>query len=130
MVQNVCFSPISKFHVRESCLHLKRQVIVRFLTVLAAAAATLLQGATTSPHAKQSTKKTTAKSSKKHTSVRKAAPAKAAGVLAKPAASVRVRKVVRKTAAVRRGPWQVPNYAVSTKAMSPKATIWSPATRQ
>ena len=96
-------------------MHLKRQVIVRFLTVLAAAAATLLQGATTSPHAKQSTKKTTAKSSKKRTSVRKAAPAKAAGVLAKPAASVRVRKAVRKTAAVRRGPWQVPNYAVSTE---------------
>lgn len=95
-------------------MHLNRQVIVRFLTVLAAAA-TLLQGATTSPHAKQSTKKTTAKSSKKRTSVRKAVPMKAASLLTKPAPSVRVKKVVRKTAAVRRGPWQVPNYAVSTE---------------
>ena len=96
-------------------MHLKRQVIVRFLTVLAAAAATLLQGATAVPHAKQSTKKTTAKSTKKRTSVRKAASVKAASVLAKPAASVPAKKKVRKAAAVNRSPWRVPNYAVSTE---------------
>jgi len=93
-------------------LHLNRQAILRSLTVLAAAAATLLQGATTSP--KQSSRKTV-KSSKKAISSRKTVPVKTAAFLAKPAASARVRTTVRKTAAIARGPWRVPNYALSTE---------------
>jgi cell division protein FtsI/penicillin-binding protein 2 len=92
-------------------LHLNRQAILRSLTVLAAAAATLLQGATTSP--KQSIKKTV-KSSKKAIS-RKTVPVKAAAFVAKPTATARVKKTVRKTAAIARGPWRVPNYALSTE---------------
>jgi penicillin-binding protein 2 len=92
-------------------LHLNRQAILRSLTVLAAAAATLLQGATTSP--KPSSKKT-AKSSKKAVS-RRTVPVKAVAFVAKPAATSRVKKTVRKTAAIARGPWRVPNYALSTE---------------
>jgi beta-lactamase class D len=84
-----------------------RQVIVRFLTVSVAAAATFLQAATTASHPKQSSKKTAAKSSKKTPSVRKAGPVKAT-VAKRPA-----KKSVRKPAAIPRGPWRVPNYAQS-----------------
>ena len=92
-------------------MHLNRQAILRSLTVLAAAAATLLQGATTSP--KQSTRKT-AKSFKKAVS-RKLVPVRATAFVARPASSARVSRTVRKTAAIARGPWRVPNYALSTE---------------
>jgi membrane peptidoglycan carboxypeptidase len=76
------------------------QAIARFLTVLAAGAAVLLQGATTSQPAKHSTKKSTAKRSRK----------------AKSTAAVSLKKAVfRRTSAVGRGPWRVPNYAPSAE---------------
>ena len=96
-------------------MHFNRQAFLRSLTVLAAAAATLLQGATTSPHARQSTKKIAKKTVAKKHSARKAAPVRASSVLAKPVALVSVKKKARKSAAVARGPWRVPNYAVSTE---------------
>ena len=99
-------------------MHLNRQAIFRSLTVLAAAAATLLQAATPSPKQtspKHSSKKTAVKSSKKTSSSRKRVPARVTALVAKPTASAAVRKTVRKTAAVARGPWRVPNYAVSTE---------------
>lgn len=93
--------------------HLKRQVILRFLTALALVAAPFSLGAIQAQPVRHSTKKT-AKSSKK-TAVRKAmAIRKTTAVVAKPAANP-VRKAVKKTVAVARGPWRVPNYAVSTE---------------
>jgi beta-lactamase class D len=99
-------------------LLLNRQVIVRFLTVSAAAAATLLQAATTAPHPKQTSKKTAAKSYKRTTSARKTGPVRATlrntAFVAKPAAGP-VKKSVRKAAAIAKGPWRVPNYAASAE---------------
>ena len=94
-------------------MHLNRQAIIRSLTVLAAAAATLLQGATTSP--KQSTKKTASKSSKKATGARKTVPAKATAFAAKPATSAAVKRTVRRSSPVSRSRWSAPNYALSTE---------------
>lgn len=96
---------------------LNRRVLARFLIVLAAAAATLLQAATTSAPVKKSTKRTS-KSTRKAATVRKAAIVPVAAVTAKPTRTT-VRKVSsRKTSTVGRGPWRVPNYAVSTEGDS------------
>jgi penicillin-binding protein 2 len=88
-------------------LHRNCQAIARFLTVLAAGAAAFLQAATTtSQPTKQSAKKTSAKRSKKVKT-------------AKTAALVPVKRVAfRKTSAVGRGPWRVPNYAPSAEGDS------------
>lgn len=87
---------------------LNRQVIVRFLTVLALLAVPFSLGAIALQPGKNSTKKTTAKSSKK------AAVRKATVVVAK-AVAAPVKKAVKKTVAVARGQWRVPNYAPSTE---------------
>jgi len=89
-------------------LLLNRQVIVRFLTVLALLAVPFSLGAIALQPGKNSTKKTTAKSSKK------AAVRKATVVVAK-AVAAPVKKAVKKTVAVARGQWRVPNYAPSTE---------------
>jgi penicillin-binding protein 2 len=94
------------------CLLPNRQTIARFLTVLAAAAATLVLQGATSQAAKKSTKKTTSKSSKKTAKAR--TTSKAAPVAAKATASP-AKKKVRKTKAVARGPWRVPSYAASAE---------------
>ncbi len=95
-----------------------RRVIARFLTVLTAAAATLLQAATTAAPVKKSTKKSS-KSARKTTSARKAAIVPVAAVTAKPARTTTLRKSSkRKSSNVARGPWRVPNYAVSTEGDS------------
>jgi membrane peptidoglycan carboxypeptidase len=91
-------------------LHLKRQVIVRFLTTLALVAAPFSLDAITTQPGKHPTKKT-AKSSKTavKTAVRKPP------VVAAKAVGGSVKKATRKTVAVARGPWRAPNYAVSTE---------------
>lgn len=95
-----------------------RRVIARFLTVLAAAAATLLQAATTTAPVKKSTKKSS-KSTRKTTSARKSTTVQASALVAKPVKAVALKKTVyRKAATVARGPWRVPNYAVSTEGDS------------
>ncbi len=83
-----------------------RQTIARFLTVLAAAAATLLLQDASLQAAKKSTKKTTSKSSKKAVKARTTSKAKA---------SASTKKKARKTKSVARGPWRVPNYAESAE---------------
>jgi penicillin-binding protein 2 len=93
---------------RECALHSNRQIIVRFLTVLALVAVPFSLGAIAVQPGKNSNKKTTAKSSKK------AAVRKATVVVAK-AVAAPVKKAVKKTVAVARGPWRVPNYAPSTE---------------
>jgi penicillin-binding protein 2 len=97
-------------------LHLNRQVIVRFLSVLALVAVPFSLGAITTQPGRHSSKKS--KSSKK-TAVRKAVPRATAATLkttayVAKATSAPVKRAARKTAAVARGPWRVPNYAVST----------------
>ncbi|MCU1335007.1 MAG: penicillin-binding protein transpeptidase, partial [Bryobacterales bacterium] len=101
-------------------MHLNCQAIARFLTILAASATTLLHGATTTQSAKHAAKKITAKSSgktsRKTTSLRKSVPIKSAAFVAKTTSSVSVRKAVfRKTSSIGRGPWRVPNYAPSAE---------------
>ena len=88
-------------------MHLKRQVILRTLTALALVAAPFSLGAITTQPGKHPAKKTT-KSSKK-TAVRRAT------VVVAKAVAAPVRKAVKKTVAVARGPWRAPNYAVSTE---------------
>jgi penicillin-binding protein 2 len=76
----------------------------RYLTVLFAAAATLVQGATTQSVQK---KKTTSKVFKKASyTLRSTAPK---------VASSSVKKTIRKSSKVASGPWRVPNYAVSAE---------------
>jgi penicillin-binding protein 2 len=89
-------------------LLLNTQASTRLLTVLAAAAATLLQGATLSQSGKQSAKKSAAKTSRKTTSSRKSSTAKAT-------ASAAARKTVLRKASVLRGKWRVPSYAPSAE---------------
>lgn len=93
---------------------LNRRALLRLLTVLAAAAATLIQAATPATPTKKSTKKSS-KSTRKSATVQKGTSA--AAVAAKPAKMVRVKKA-RKTATIARGPWRVPNYAISTEGDS------------
>ena len=75
----------------------------RYLTVLFAAAATLVQGATTQSVPK---KKTTSKVLKKASYTVRSAPVKVVTT---------TRKTTRKASAVARGPWRVPNYAPSAE---------------
>ena len=76
----------------------------RYLTVLFAAAATLVQGATTqSVHKKKTTSKVFKKASY---TLRSAAPK---------VTSSSVKKTIRKSSKVASGPWRVPNYAVSAE---------------
>jgi len=88
-------------------LLLNPQAITRFLTVLALVAAPFSLDAITTQSGGHSAKKT-AKSSKK------AAVRKATVVVAK-AVAAPVKKAVKKTVAVARGPWRAPNYALSTE---------------
>jgi penicillin-binding protein 2 len=95
-------------------LLLNCQAIARFLTVLALVAAPYSLDAITTQSGGHSAKK----ASKKAT-VRRAARATArTTVVVAKAVAVPVKKAVRKTAAVARGPWRVPNYALSTEGDS------------
>jgi penicillin-binding protein 2 len=87
-------------------LHLNRQAIARFLTVLAVVAVPLSLSAITTQPGKHSLKKP--KTSKK-------AVVKKAVVRTTVVAAKVVKKTARKTVAVLKGPWRVPNYAPSTE---------------
>jgi len=91
-------------------LHRNCQALTRFLTVLAASAGILLQGATTSQPIKHPSKKITPKGSKKTSRARVSSSHKSSA----PAKKV----VLRRTSAVGRGPWRVPNYAPSAEGDS------------
>jgi penicillin-binding protein 2 len=95
-------------------LFLNRRVLARFLIVLAAAAVTLLQAATTAAPVRKSTKK-----SSKSTRQTARKSIQATAVAAKSTKTIGVKRTVyRKAATVARGPWRVPNYAVSTEGDS------------
>ena len=91
-------------------MHRNCQALTRFLTVLAASAGILLQGATTSQPIKHPSKKITPKGSKKTSRARVSSSHKSSA----PAKKV----VLRRTSAVGRGPWRVPNYAPSAEGDS------------
>jgi len=96
-------------------LLLNRRALLRLLTVLAAAA-TLIQAATPATPTRKSTKKSS-KSTRSATVRKSSTPATA--VAAKPAKTVHVKTAsFRKAATVARGPWRVPNYAISTEGDS------------
>ena len=97
-------------------MHFNRQVILRSLTALALVAAPFSLGAITTQPGRHPSK---AKSSKK-TALRKAISRPAVATLrttsfVAKATSNSAKKTARKAAAIAKGPWRVPNYAVSTE---------------
>ena len=82
---------------------LNHRAHARYLTLLFAAVATLVQGATTQTVHK---KKTTSKVFKKASYTVRTAPVKVATT---------TRKTTRKTSTIARGPWRAPNYAPSAE---------------